>query len=351
MRAIDLLHRWTGGLVGVMLALFGLTGTILVYKDYWIAAPHARDAQIQEIGAVAAAITRITTETDTPVRSILLAKRTFGLHLVRYAGEEGAYADQAGNIVARWDSKWDRVELWMFDLHHYLFFGEVGEIAGGILSLIGLGFIVTGAILWWSRRKFFSWRQWPKRMSRPAIMHNHRDIGLVWSPMLAISLFTAMMLTVPVLPDAILAPWNKGATIGTALAPPALKGGVASGPIDWTALLGAARTRFPDTEFRIVGLPAKPGDLISLRTRQPAEWLPNGRSTFWFDPADGRVLESRDAFALPAGMRFFNTTYPLHAATVGGHVFKLLTALMGLVLTMLGTLAVWTFWFKRGKPL
>lgn len=349
MKVIDLLHRWTGGLVGLFLAILGLTGTILVYKDYWIAAPHARDAQIQEIDAVAAAITRITSEAETPVRSILLAKRDFGLHLVRYAGEAGAYADQAGNIVATWNSKWDRVEVWMFDLHHYFFLGEPGEIFGGVLSVIGLGFIVTGAVLWWSRRKFFSWRPWPKRMSRPAIMHNHRDLGLIWSPMLAISFFTAMMLTLPLLPDAILAPWNKGQTIGEALAPPAVKGGVAVGPINFRALLTEARKRFPGTEFRIIALPAEPGDLISLRTRQQAEWLPNGRTTFWFDPADGRVVEARDAFALSPGMRFFNKTYPLHAATVGGRTFKLLTALMGLVLTVLGTLAVWTFWFRRGK--
>jgi uncharacterized iron-regulated membrane protein len=355
MKVIDLLHRWTGGLVGLLLAVFGLSGTILVYKDYWIAAPHARDAQIQEIDALAAAITRITTETDMPVRSILLAKKNFGLHLVRYVGEAGAYADQSGNIVARWDSKWDRVELWMFDLHHYLFFGEAGEIAGGILGLIGIGFIVTGAILWWSRRKFFSWRTavlfWPKRMSRPAIMHNHRDLGLVWAPMLALSFFTAIMLTVPVLPDVILAPWNKGQTIAQSLGPPAVKGGVATSAPDWKALLTTARARFPDTEFRILALPAEEGDLISLRTRQQAEWLPNGRSTFWFDPADGRVVEARDAFALSSGMRFFNKTYPLHAATVGGQAFRFLTALMGLVLTLLGTLAVWTFWFRRNKPL
>ncbi len=354
MRVIDLLHRWTGGLVGLLLAVFGLTGTILVYKDYWIDAPHARDPQIQEIDALAAAITRVTAEAETPVRSILLAKQNFGLHLVRYGGEAGAYADQAGNIVARWNSKWDRVELWMFDLHHYLFFGEAGEMAGGILGLAGLGFIVTGTILWWSRRKFFRWRNaglpWPKRMSRPAIMHNHRDVGLIWAPMLAVSFFTAVMLTVPALADAILAPWNNGVTIAQSLAPPAVKGGVATAPPDWKQLLTAARTRFPETEFRIVALPAKEGDLISLRTRQRSEWLPNGRSTFWFDPADGRVVEARDAFALSPGMRFFNKTYPLHAATVGGQAFRLLTAVMGIVLTVLGTLAVWTFWFRRNRP-
>jgi uncharacterized iron-regulated membrane protein len=345
MKLLDLLHRWTGGLVGLFLAVLGLSGTLLVYKDWWIMAPHARDAQIQEIDAVAAAITRITA--DPEVRSILLAKKTFGLHLVRFGGEAGAYADQAGNIVTRWDSKWDRVEVWMFDLHHYFFAGEPGEIVGGILGVIGIGFVVTGTILWWSRRKFFSWRQWPKRMTGPAILHNHRDLGLLWGPMIVLSCFTAVMLTLQPIADTLLAPWNDGRNIAQSLGPPTAKGGALAERPDWKAMLTAARTRFPNTEFRILALPAQPGDLISLRTRQQGEWLPNGRSTFWFDAADGRVVEARDAFAASAGMRFFNKTYPLHAATVGGHAFRLITALMGLVMTMLGTFAVWVFWFKR----
>ena len=347
MRTIDLLHRWTGGLIGLFLAILGLSGTLLVYKDYWIAAPHARDAQVHEIDAVASAITRITSE-NADVRSILLAKPNFGLHLVRFGGEAGAYADQTGTIVARWESKWDRVEIWIFDLHHHLLLGEAGELAGGIMGAIGLGFVLSGIVLWWSRRKHFSWRPWPRRISRPAILNNHRDIGVIWAPMLALSFFTAVMLTLRPIADTVLAPWNDGLNIEQSLAPPATKGGLSTAPIDWKTLLTQARTRFADTEFRIVALPVKEGDLISLRTRQTGEWLPNGRSTFWFDPADGSVVEARDAFAASAGMRFFNKVYPLHAATVGGFVFKLLTALMGLVLTILGTMAVWSFWFRRG---
>jgi uncharacterized iron-regulated membrane protein len=347
MRLIDLLHRWAGGLTGLFLAVLGLTGTILVYKDSWIALPHARDAQIQDVDAVAAALTRITS--DPNVSSVLLAKKNFGLHLVRFKDGSGAYTDQAGEVVAHWQDKWDRPELWLFDLHHYFFAGEPGAVAGGVLGVIGLGFVVTGAILWWSRRRFFSWRPWPKRMTGPAILHNHRDLGLIWAPMLALSFFTSVMLTLRPIADTLLAPWNESQTIAAALAPPTAKGGAGIALPDWTTMLTEARTRFPDTEFRIAALPAKPGDLISLRTRQPAEWLPNGRSTLWFDAADGRVVEARDALSMSPGMRFFNKTYPLHAATVGGFVFKLLTALMGLVLTVLGTLAVWMFWFRRLK--
>ena len=41
--------------------------------------------------------------------------------------------------------------------------------------------------------------------------------------------------------------------------------------------------------------------------------------------------------------------YPLHAAKVGQLPFRLLMSVSGLAMGLLGTLAVWTFWFKRPK--
>ena len=115
-------------------------------------------------------------------------------------------------------------------------------------------------------------------------------------------------------------------------------------------MLTTARARFPDAEFRILSLPRKPGDPISLRMKQPAEWLPNGRSTLWFDAETGRLLGARDALTMPAGAQAFNMAYPLHAAKVGGLAYRLLMTASGLVLTLLGSLTVWTFWFRRPMP-
>src|SRR3546814_19586551 len=63
-------------------------------------------------------------------------------------------------------------------------------------------------------------------------------------------------------------------------------------------MLAEAHRRFPTAEFRILSLPRRAGDPISLRMRQPAEWLPNGRTTLWFDAATGRLLGARDALAM-----------------------------------------------------
>ena len=48
--------------------------------------------------------------------------------------------------------------------------------------------------------------------------------------------------------------------------------------------------------------------------------------------------------ALPLAARAFNLVYPIHASTVGGLLYKALMTAAGLALTLLGTLAVYSFW-------
>ena len=115
-------------------------------------------------------------------------------------------------------------------------------------------------------------------------------------------------------------------------------------------MLTEGRRRFPDAEFRILSLPRKDGDPIGLRMKQPAEWLPNGRTTMAFDAATGEVLGARDALKLAPGAQAFNMAFPIHASKVGGWAWRILLTISGLAMTMLGSFAVWSFWFKRPKP-
>lgn len=348
MKALDLLHRWAGGILGLVLAMMGLTGALLVHKDAWVTAPGAGDALVREVGPVADAVGTIFADPARP-ESIIFASDSFGLHRLRTARGAGAYADQAGSIVTQWDSIWARPELWLFDLHHYLLAGDVGETFLGIVSLVGLFFVISGFILWWKLRRTFQFKLWPARMSRPAIIRHHRDIGVVLAPVLFLSCLTGAMLTLRPVADLVLSPFGPAREWRAATAAPKVTGGILADSPDWHAMLSAARERFPDADFRVLTLPRKTGDLITLRLKQPAEWLPNGRTLVWFDPADGRVVEMRDALSMPAGQQAFMKVYPLHAAKVGGLAYRLLMTLSGLGMTLLGTLAVWSFWFKRPR--
>ncbi|MBO9709757.1 MAG: PepSY domain-containing protein [Caulobacter sp.] len=348
MKILRLLHRWTGGLIGLLLAVLGLTGALLVHEDAFLRAtvPHAADAQRQDTATLAAMATKVFAAEDRP-RSIVLATSRMGLNKLAYKGEKAAYADQDGNIVQAWTSNWSRPEVWIFDLHHHLFNGDAGEIVGGIAGLAGLGFVITGLILWWPTRRMFHVRLWPRMMKRAAIVHHHRDLGVLVAPLLVLSLTTGATMNLKWFSNAVRAPFSSAATMEQASKPPKIKGGKLAEDLDWTKVIGQAKIRFPGAEVRTIGLPAKPGGLVAIRLRQPVEWLPNGRSMAWFDPADGRMVASRDALGLPLGSRIANADFPLHAAKVGGLPYRLVMTVSGLTLGLLGTLAVVTFW---GNP-
>lgn len=348
MGLIDLAHRWLGGLIGLLLVVLGLSGAILAHKDAWVMLPHARDAQVQDTASLVAAAEAIMAAPDRP-RSIVFAKQTFGLNQLSYP-EEGvsAYASQTGEIVARWSSKWERPEVWLFDLHHHLFAGDTGEIVSGVAGLCGLGFVITGAILWWRMRRAYEFRLWPRKFERFAILRHHRDLGVVMAPILALSLVTGAIMIFRPVADLILGPGTSAAVTEALKPPPPRRAELAEHP-DWRGMIQTARRIYPDAEVRILSLPRGETGLISLRMRQPQEWLPNGRTVLYFAADTGALVRAGDARAMPANVQAYNALYPLHAGKVGGLAYRLVITLSGLTLTLLGSLTVWTFWFRR-KP-
>jgi len=348
MRLLAWIHRWTGGLIGLLLALLGATGTLLLWKEEYLGftLDGADATPLRDPASIARATEQMfAAATGTP-RSIIFAHDGFGLNTLSTIEGGGLYANQAGKFVTGWSSVWDRPETLLFDLHHHLLMGEAGEIISGVAGLIGIGFIITGLILWWSTRKTFKLRLWPARMTRSAIIRQHRDIGVIIAPLLFITMLAGVMMVLRPVAKVVLLPLSSTEEMQAALAPPKAKGGSAEN-IDWQKIYSKAAAHFPEAELRVASLPCERGGLVTLRMKQPSEWLPNGRTLLWFDPATARLLDSRDANEHPVGLKAFNLAYPIHAAKVGGWAFKMLQTITGLALTMLGTLAVWSFWFRK----
>lgn len=346
MKLLDTLHRWTGGLIGLLLALLGVSGALLVHKNTWTLAPHAGDPRVEDVRQLADVTQQLMADPAARPQSITYASDEFGLLKLLFEGGRGAYADQRGAVVAQWNSLWERPELWLFDFHHHLFSGEAGDWVIGIAALCGLFFVCSGLILWWRTRRTFEWRLWPARMSRPAIVRHHRDLGVVVAPLLLLSLVTGAVLVFRPMAALLFGP-GAPAQIDKALAPPPPRYAKLAERLDWAGMIVAAKARFPDAELRSLSLPRKDSGLITIRMRRPQEWLPNGRTTLWFAADSGALVAARDAAALPTAVKGYNLLYPLHAAKVGGLAFRLVMTLSGLAMTLLGTLAVWTFWFRR----
>jgi uncharacterized iron-regulated membrane protein len=340
METLSFLHRWSGGLIGLLLALLGLTGAILVWEGQWISLPHAHDPVVERVEVLGAIAER---EAAAGATRITFASDEIGLHLVARHRGAGSYLAQDGTTVTSWSSQWERPELWLFDLHHHLLAGETGETVAGIAGIFGLLFVITGSILWWRSRRAFRWRLWPKKLQPGPIVAHHRDIGILIAPLLLMSFLTGIGMVFPSATRIVLSPFGK---LETRTKPPEAKPAIGPAPI--AAMLAEAKARFPKGELRRLMIPGKPGAPYSVRMRQPFEWTPNGRTTLFFD-GQGRLLKVDDPAAGSRAASINETFYPIHTGKAGGLAWKLAMTVSGLGLTLLGALATWSFWFRKAK--
>jgi uncharacterized iron-regulated membrane protein len=336
MRTLSLLHRWTGGLIGLLLALIGLTGTILLWEGSWIGVAGANDPLRENVPAIARMVE--SAAESGRVERITFAGDEIGLHQIVYRDGGGAYLRQDGTTVAMWSDHWGRPELWLFDLHHHLLAGETGETITGIAGIAGLLFVISGSILWWRTRRAFAPTLLPRRIEPGAILRHHRDIGIVAAPLLLLSMTTGVLMVFGGVAAAL---------IGPDAAPPVeVAASAPSGAAAEAAIL-QAKARYPDAMLRRVTLPRDTGKPISVRMRQPFEWTPNGRTQLTFDAESGRLLTVQDPARARTSASVREKLYPVHTAKVGGIAMKLLMTLSGLSLTLLGTLAVYGFWLRK----
>lgn len=340
--ALSLLHRWLGGLVGLGLAVLGLSGAILLWKPWWVGV-----AQLPRAATAAEQLAIVSAAQRLGAGHVTLPSAEFGVAQAGLPDGGGAYLAHDGRLLARWDNVWERPETWLFDLHHHLLMGHEGEIISGWLGLAAILFVVTGLILWWPTRRTFQWRALPARLTRPAIIRHHRDIGVVLALPIVLAAATGALIVLKPLADAVLAPLSSRTAVAAWQAPPPA---AAPAMAEWLLLLAAAQRRFPDADARIIVWPKTPDGSVQIRLRRAAEWHPNGRTTLWL-AGDGRVLMARDATAAPLALRAQNALYPLHAARMAGSSLalplRLLLTLAGLGLALLGSLAVVSFWNRR----
>lgn len=335
MKTLSWIHRWLGGIIGLLLALIGLSGAILVWEGEWIQLPGSNDPVAENVVNLAAISQRAIQDGAT---RITFASEEIGLHHAAMPKGAGEYIRQDGAVVDQWASMWSRPEFWLFDFHHHLFAGDTGKWVTGIAGIAGLTFSITGAILWWRSRRAFEWRWWPRKMQPGPIVRHHRDLGIVTLPLLLISFLTGTAM--------IYGDFTRVVLGGSEPVPPPKVARQVEGTPPFAAMFATAKQRFPDAAIRRLTVPSKPDAPYSIRMRQPSEWTPNGRTTLFFD-GSGHLLRADDALATNRSDQLIETFYPVHTGKVGGLLWKVAMTLSGIVLTMLGTFAVYAFWVRK----
>jgi|TARA_E500000305_G_C4025563_1_gene241566 uncharacterized iron-regulated membrane protein len=358
-RAIAQLLRYAGLLLGVCLALTGLTGSLLIFD-------HALDESLTPALRVspspsAASLQSVLTaaEAAAPSGSELIrldfARQPGSPHTVRFRGAAGAGGERplveasvdpaSGRVLAL--REWGQYPMsWLYRLHYTLLAGDTGKTLVGLFGLCLLFFCISGLYLWWPRRG--NWKRAlsieHRRGALRLLWDSHRVAGVIAVPVLCLSALTgiAMVFAQP-----------TAFVVGSVLETrdvPSYSVEPMGVPLPPDTLIERALQHWPGSVLKRIYFPRAEQDSVRITLRLPGElWSNHGASSVWLDPYSGEVLGEWAMPHLPAGNRLLAWIFPLHNADALGLWARWLWIIAGLMPTLLFASGGWLWWRKRQR--
>ena len=366
------LHRWLGLSVGTLLMLSALSGLALligrplepVLDPQLFTLPAARSAAVEQ--PLQAVLTTLQSRYGVNANFTLRLPQQPGETLrvfVRPAAHTAAVASAGATAANAWKGtaffdptsaqflgqrgETEGVLPWLYELHHELLAGDTGK---AVLALAGGGFLLlsaAGLLMWWPRRGR-PWRHWTDL---------HHSAGA----------FTALLLAALVLSGTWMAWRPIGGWVNAALGEQAVvapkltvvragvgvSGGVngadttspAPAPVSLDTLRARAEAALPEGHTVYVGW--RPREALRVRKRLPDDPHPNGLSSVWLDPADGRVLKLVRWHALDSAGRWTAWIYPFHSGQLWGNAQRWVWGSLAAVMVLLWASGAWLWWQRR----
>ena len=345
-RAWVQVHLWLGLTLGVVGALIGLSGSVLVFDDaidealnpqrYAISGPRIglpygeyakRAGAALGAGARVAAL-RLPDREDGPV--VVLARTGNGPFQRAYLDpEDGRVLDVASG------------RDWLGFLHAFHESLTLRDYSGReIVGAIGIAMLISslsGIYLWWpiaGSRVSFGFRR-----GRALSRNLHYTFGFWGSLVLALLSFTGIFLAYP----------EAGRSTVAAFAPISasprnVRATEGAGPmIDADAAVAVARDLYPAATVVGVGMPAGPRGAYRVSLREPGDDGPRPAAAVFVDPRTRAVLLRTDRSSRTAGDTFLAWQRILHEGSVFGPVWRTLVFAGGVLppLLMITGLFIW----------
>jgi uncharacterized iron-regulated membrane protein len=353
-------HRWLGLVVGVLLCIAGLTGSLLIFQDqmhhWWY---------IQQFGAV------VPTETKAAIPEIVeRLQATYPSQNLTFEslsfpeGDKDPYVawfsdainhhlgvlvnPYTGQIMGdyEWEKMWHGI---IIRLHATLLAGEAGILVMGIVALLSVLLSITGIILWPGWRKLVTgfkikWNGHVKRRN----FDIHKVAGIITAVFLLLTGFTGFVWNIPQahIEEAIYA-----ITFTPKLSEPVSQPIANQQPLPLKDLLKRADAIFPNAKTTSINFPHEPKGVFTVVKKQAGELISWGSTTIAFDQFSGKVVRVEDAMKPSRAGAILNQFVPLHYGTFAGIYSRILYVFVGLapVVLMITGLIMW--WHrKHTKP-
>jgi uncharacterized iron-regulated membrane protein len=355
-------HLWLGLILGFFLAVFGVTGSILVFYEEIdnilnadlriVQAPQQGESayhSLAEIQAAAVAAmppqaklkfvnypadaassyrlgfiipTAVADEKDEwQVHVDPYTVQVLGKHLIKKAGDVFPCA----------------LIPFVFRLHFALLAGETGGIIVGIMGVILMFSVLTGLIVWWPLTG--NWRRVltiKPRASTERFNHDlHQTSGFYTFPILFAVLLSGVYMNLPDQFMALVKQLSPG-TQGFMDNPHSLPM-VGKKPIDLEQALTIVRSRYPEGRVDWLSFPEGETGVYRISMINVPEL-----SRFWserqviVDQYNGTILKVQDPSTRgTAGQTFIEWQWPLHSGKAFGWTGRILVFLSGLACPVL----------------
>lgn len=364
-RALFQVHLWAGIVAGLLIALLGVSGSVLVFRadlerravaDWLVVAAPEGAARRSLDDAVARALQEYPSRElarlvvpPTPSSSVEVVLQVRRPRNLAEADLVSVFVDPYTLDVLGTRRKADTVMGWLQDFHYALFAGEPGLKVNGVAALALLALALTGPFLWWPGRRRWT-HAFKVRTGPPAATWRdlHAVSGVVsWAAILLITL-TAIYFAFRGTATAVVTLASGAATVMPPTVSRPTDGATPAGFASFEALVAAARRAEPEArldELRPARTPERPA---SISFRLPGDTVV-GRHRLFLDPSSATVLRVDRHESLDAGGRIFANMAPWHFGSFGGRLTQWLWFVVGLVPALLFGSGLWLWWRKRQR--
>lgn len=359
-RAIFLIHLYLGLTLGLIAALLGLSGSLLVFS-------HEADERLnpqllhanvrQRVAPVQPLLTQLKRQyPKAKLQFIRVPQTSDGVYEIWMdKGQFLAYADPyTGQLTGARPAR-QSLPGFLFDLHTKLLLGDKGSTLNGVtgIALFVLG--LTGLYLWWPRRDGGSskpgrWRgaftvRWGANPVR-VVWDLHRVVGVISVLLLCLVSATGASLAFDDAAVALIAAVT-GDKPREGKPKSKLINGAPTISLDQAVL--TARATFPAAQVTRITPALKKTAPIAIRLRFPTEMHQNGTSNVYIDRYSGKVLQADSALTAGPTARAVALRYPLHTGRWAGLFSRCLQVLLGLVPATLYFSGLYVWWAKARK--
>lgn len=352
-RAVRLVHLWLAFVVGSLVVLVCVTGSVLVYEEELdrLLDPSFFDRETKgpsgEPGS-RIALGRIVGAARAHRSDARLVFLDF-CHLPRGPAIANMQSPGAGRSQLAVDPKTGDVigerPKWRFlgivrGLHIDLLAGDAGYTVVGIAGVVLLAMMLSGLYLWWPRNR--RWRVVLTLKRRASPIRRHFDLHRVFGA------YTFVPMLVAVLTGVILV--FPGYTVDLVLTepypePPPLRVVDPTRELDPDRLIPIARGEIPDGKVLLIHFPREDRPFYSVSFRSFENGHPRGRSYVHVYPDTGEVrwAKATRGASLSYQLRM-EWLVPTHSGDVAGHWGKVPILASGLapVGLLITGLVIWT---------